>query len=30
VKKTFRRLDRQGASPAPRRHIMSSKFGRPS
>jgi len=30
MKKTFRQLDKQGASPAQRRQAMSSKYGRPS
>jgi hypothetical protein len=30
MKKTFRRLDKQGASPAQRRQAMSSKYGRAS
>jgi hypothetical protein len=30
MKKTFRRLDRQGASPTQRRQAMSRKYGRPS
>jgi len=30
MKKTFRRLDKQGASPAQRRQAMTRKYGRPS
>jgi hypothetical protein len=30
MKKTFRRLDKQGASPAHRRQAMSRKYGRSS
>jgi hypothetical protein len=30
LKKTFRRLDKQGASPAQRRQAMSRKYGGPS
>jgi hypothetical protein len=30
VKRTFRRLDKQGASPTERRQVISSKYGRPS
>jgi len=30
MKKTFRRLDKQGASPAQRRQAIRRKYGRPS
>jgi hypothetical protein len=30
IKKTFRQLDKQGASPAQRRQVMRRKYGRPS
>jgi hypothetical protein len=30
MKKTFRRLDKQGASPDQRRQAISRKYGRPS
>jgi hypothetical protein len=30
MKRTFRQLDKQGASPAQRRQVIARKYGRPS